>query len=214
MTSTIRAVRVHRFSGLGADGKPLATPGPLREVISIDQIDAPSCADGGVLISANYAGVQYPDALQAQGLYQVKPELPYVPGMDLTGKVLEVGAGVEHVAAGDAVVAQLSTGALAEIVAVNARNVWKAPRGVPLAKCANIGRNFFAAYHSLKDIGEVGAGNLVLVDGASGGVGMAAIELAKAMGAKSDRGREQPGEDGTAGRGGRRPRSLLRARSR
>jgi NADPH:quinone reductase-like Zn-dependent oxidoreductase len=184
MTLKIRALRVHRFSGLDSVGKPLSTPGPLSEVISIDEIDAPRCTDGYVLISANYAGVQYPDALQAQGLYQVKPELPYVPGMDLTGKVLEVGAGVHHVAVGDTVVAQMSTGALAEIVAVDARNVWKAPKGVPLAKCSNIGRNYFAAYHSLKDIGEVGAGHLVLVDGASGGVGMAAIELAKAMGAK------------------------------
>jgi len=98
MTSKIKAVRVHRFSGLDAAGKQLATPGPLSEVISIDEIDPPRCDDGQVLIAANYGGVQYPDALQAQGLYQVKPELPYVPGMDLTGTVLEVGAGVQHVA--------------------------------------------------------------------------------------------------------------------
>lgn len=184
MTSKIKAVRVHRFSGLDAEGKPLATPGPLSDVISIDQVDPPRCGSGQVLIAANYAGVQYPDALQAQGLYQVKPELPYVPGMDLTGTVLEVASGVQHVAPGDRVVAQMSIGALAEIVAVDARNVWKAPTGVPLSHCSNIGRNFFAAYHSLKDIGEVRSGDLVLVDGASGGVGMASIELAKAMGAQ------------------------------
>ena len=71
----------------------------------------------------------------------------------------------------------MSIGALAETVAVDARNVWKAPAGVPLSHCSNIGRNFFAAYHSLKDIGEVRSGDLVLVDGASGGVGMASIEL-------------------------------------
>ena len=106
MSSKIKAVRVHRYSGLDQDGKPLAVPGPLSEVISIDEIDAPPCTDGHVLIAANYAGVQYPDALQAQGLYQQKPELPYVPGMDLTGRVLEVGAGVDHVAVGDRVIAQ------------------------------------------------------------------------------------------------------------
>ncbi|MGD9720141.1 MAG: NADPH:quinone oxidoreductase family protein [Pirellulales bacterium] len=184
MTAKIKAVRVHRFSGLDAEGKPLAKPAPLSEVISIDEVDPPRCGDGQVLIAANYAGVQYPDTLQAQGLYQVKPELPYVPGMDLTGTVLEVGAGVQHVEPGDRVVAQMSIGVLAEMVAVDGRNVWKAPAGVPLAQCANIGRNFFAAYHSLKDIGEIGPGSLVLVDGASGGVGMAAIELAKAMGAQ------------------------------
>ena len=57
----------------------------------IDEIDAPSCTDGHVLVSTNYVGVQYPDMLQAQGLYQEKPELPYVPCMDMTGTVLEVG---------------------------------------------------------------------------------------------------------------------------
>ncbi len=136
-----------------------------------------------MLVSANYAGVQYPDALQAQGLYQERPPLPYIPGMDLTGTVLEVGPGVSGFNEGDRVISQVGVGALAEIVRVDARSVWKAPDNVPLSKCANIGRNFFAAYHSLKIIGEVGPGDLVLVDGASGGVGMAAIQLAKAMGA-------------------------------
>ena len=134
-------------------------------------------------MSASYAGVQYPDALQAQGLYQEKPPLPYVPGMDLTGTVFEVGPGVSGLHEGDRVIAQVSTGALAEVVRVDARAAWKAPDNVPLSKCANLGRNFFPAYHSLKIIGEVGPGDLVLVDGASGGVGMAAIQLAKAMGA-------------------------------
>ena len=143
----------------------------------------PECEEGHVLISANYAGVQYPDALQAQGLYQERPPLPYVPCMDLTGTVLEVGPGVSGFRAGDRVIAQMRTGALAEVVRVDAESVWKAPDNVHLSKCANIGRNFFAAYHSLKIIGEVGRGDLVLVDGASGGVGMAAIQLAKAMGA-------------------------------
>lgn len=184
MSSKIHAVRVHRYSGLDPEGKPLAAPGPLVDVMSIDEIDAPRCTDHHVLISVHYAGVQYPDALQAQGLYQLKPELPYVPGMDVTGRVLEVGAGVSHVKVGDRVIAQMHIGALAEQALVNAQCVWKAPDNVPLSKCANIGRNFFAAYHSLKVIGEVKRGDLVLVDGASGGVGMAAIELAKAMGAQ------------------------------
>lgn len=184
MGSRIKAVRVHRYAGLDEQGKPLPQPGPLADVIHIDEIDAPACQDGHVLIAANYAGVQYPDALQAQGLYQHKPELPYVPGMDLTGRVMEVGAGVEHVQPGDRVVAQMSIGALAELVLVDGQAVWKAPDNVHLSKLSNIARNFFAAYHSLKNIGEVGPGSLVLVDGASGGVGMAAIELAHAMGAK------------------------------
>jgi len=183
MRSKIKAARVCRYAGLDENGKPLASPVPLRDVLTIVEIDALSCTDGHVLVSANYVGVQFPDALQAQGLYQEKPELPYVPCMDMTGTVLEVGAGVDHLAVGDRVIAQMGVGALSEIVLVNAQSVWKAPDGVHLSKCSNIGRNFFAAYHSLKVIGEVGEGDLVLVDGASGGVGMATIELAKAMGA-------------------------------
>ena len=196
MSSQMKAVRVHRYAGLGPDGKPLPVPGPLSEVISIDQIEAPRCTAGHVLIAGNYAGVQYPDALQAQGLYQVKPELPYVPGMDLTGRVLEVGAGVDHVAVGDRVIAQMYTGALAETATVPGHSVWKAPDNVHLSKCANIGRNFFSAYYSLKVIGEVGTGDLVLVDGASGGVGMAAVELAKAMGAQVIAGVSTPEKQG------------------
>ncbi len=184
MTTKIKAVRVHRYAGLDDNGKPVPTPDPLCDVITMDEIDPPTCTDGHVLLSANYAGIQYPDALQAQGLYQEKPDLPYVPGMDMTGTVLEVGAGVEHVAVGDRVIAQQRKGALAEIVLADAESVWKAPDNVHLSQCANIGRNFFAAYHSLKNIADVQPGNLVLVDGASGGVGMAGIELAKAMGAK------------------------------
>ena len=183
MSHLIRAVRCHRYAGLDDNGRPLPTPDPLKGVLSLDEIPAPECEEGHILVSTNYAGVQYPDALQAQGLYQEKPPLPYVPGMDLTGTVVEVGPGVSGLHEGDRVIAQVTSGALAEVVRVDARSVWKAPDNVPLSKCANLGRNFFPAYHSLKIIGEVSPGDLVLVDGASGGVGMAAIQLAKAMGA-------------------------------
>ena len=179
----MKAVRCHRYAGLDQDGKPVPTPDPLREVLSLDEIAEPEGDEGHVLVRTHYAGVQYPDSLQAQGLYQRKPSLPYVPGMDVTGTVLEVGAGVEHLEVGQRVIAVVEVGGLAEVVRVPAESVWKVPDELHLSKCANLGRNFFAAYHSLKVIGEVGAGDLVLVDGASGGVGMAAVELAKAMGA-------------------------------
>ena len=184
MGSPIRAVRCHRYAGLDDSGKPLPTPDPLRKVLSLDEVPVPECEEGHVLVTANYAGVQYPDALQAQGFYQDKPPLPYVPGIDVAGTVLEVGPGVEGFEVGDRVIAQMSTGAMAEVVNADARFLWKAPEDVPLSKCANIGRNYFASYHSLKTIAEVGPGDLVLVDGASGGVGMASIQLAKAMGAQ------------------------------
>jgi NADPH2:quinone reductase len=184
MSQTIKAVRCHRFAALDADGRRKPTSDRLRDVLSLDDIPAPACDDGCVLITTHYAGVQYPDALQAQGLYQESPPLPYVPGMDVSGRVLELGAGAQGLAPGDRVIAQLRLGGLAEIVKARAEHVWKAPDNVPLSTCANLGRNYFPAYHSLKVIGEIGPGDLVLVDGASGGVGMAAIELAKAIGAR------------------------------
>ena len=181
MNNPIRAVRCHRYAGLDDRGRPLPAPVPLRDVLTLDEVPRPANAPGHVLVRAHYAGVQYPDALQAQGLYQHKPDLPYVPGMDVAGVVLETD--VDHLQAGDRVVAQMSIGGLAEVVRVPAASVWRAPAGVDLAACANLGRNFFPAYHSLKVLGEVTADSLVLVDGASGGVGMAAVELARAMGA-------------------------------
>ena len=184
MPSSVKAVRCRRFAGLDADGRPAADPAPLRDVLALEDVPAPACEPGHVLVRTAFAGVQYPDALQAQGFYQHRPELPYVPGMDAAGFVEEAGAGVGHVRPGDRVVAQMSLGALAEVVKAPASNVWPAPAGVDLARCANLGRNFFPAWHSLKVLGEVGPDSLVLVDGASGGVGMAAVELARALGAR------------------------------
>ena len=87
MNELIQAVRCHRYAGLDENGKPVPTPDPLKDVLRLEEIPAPQCTDGQVLIDTYYAGVQYPDALQAQGLYQMKPDLPYVPGMDVTGIV-------------------------------------------------------------------------------------------------------------------------------
>lgn len=114
--------------------------------------------------------------------------------MDVTGVVVEVGGSqvgggrMSALQVGDRVLATMlqhgGTGAMAQFVIAPTSCVYKVPSNLHLSKCANIGRNYFAAYHSLKTIGSVGPGSLVLVDGASGGVGMATIELAKAMGAK------------------------------
>ncbi len=145
MNELIQAVRCHRYAGLDENGKPVPTPDPLKDVLRLEEIPAPPCTDGQVLIDTYYAGVQYPDALQAQGLYQMKPDLPYVPGMDVTGIVKSVGSGVDHVTVGDRVIAQMAIGGLASVISVTATNVWKAPSGIPLAKCANLGRNFFPA---------------------------------------------------------------------
>ena len=163
MTELIQAVRCHRYAGLDKNGKPVTTPDPLKDVLKLEEIPAPPCTDSQVLIDTYYAGIQYPDALQAQGLYQMKPDLPYVPGMDVTGVVKSIGSGVDHVAVGDRVIAQMAIGGLASVISVAATNVWKAPQSIPLAKCANLGRNFFPAYHSLKTLGNVTPGDLSLI---------------------------------------------------
>ena len=117
----------------------------------------------------------------------MRPPLPYIPGMDVSGTILRSSNSEFKI--GDRVIATTTahggTGGLSEICSVPSHLVWKIPSpSVHLSACANIGRNYFAAYHSLKVIGKVTPKSLILVDGASGGVGQATIELAKAMGAK------------------------------
>jgi NADPH2:quinone reductase len=173
--------------------RPRKTPKKVRQILSLDRVPPPTLSsrdDSCVLIQVHFAGIQYPDFLQSQGLYQVKPKLPYVPGMDVTGKVVQVGSNVPPtiLKVGDRVLATMlqegGTGGMSELVKAPASLVHRIPDNVPLEACANIGRNYFAAFHSLSTIGKIGPSSLVLVDGASGGVGMATIELCKAMGAK------------------------------
>ena len=114
--------------------------------------------------------------------------------MDAAGVVTATGQDVDQFEVGDRVIAQMNIGAMAELVSVPEASVWHAPDRLDLSHCANLGRNYFPAYHSLKQIGEIGTGCLVLVDGASGGVGTASIQLAKAMGAKVIAGVGIPGK--------------------
>lgn len=185
----MKAVRCHKFAALSNEEgafKVLEKFTPIRRVMSLDIVPKPEIDKRQVLIETHYAGIQYPDFLQAQGLYQVRPSLPYIPGLDLTGIVVDSSSDKFQV--GDRVFATSTdsggTGALSEYCAVPDHKVWRVPDNIHLSECANLGRNFFAANHSLKTIGNVDSMSLVLVDGASGGVGMATIELAKAMGAK------------------------------
>lgn len=189
----MKAVRCHQFAAIEETEhgyRPRKHRLKLRQALSLDTIPQPgdSIQPNEVLIRTSYAGVQYPDALQAQGLYQIRPPLPYIPAMDVAGTVVGVGAAMTTLRIGDRVTATMlshgGTGGMAQLVVAPSQHVYKIPPTLPLSHCSNIGRNYFAAYHSLKTIGKIGPGSLVLVDGASGGVGMATIELAKAMGAK------------------------------
>lgn len=171
----------------------------LTDILSLDTIPLPSSSThddtllkpNQILIKTMYAGIQYPDYLQTQGLYQVKPKLPYIPGMDMTGIVIKIGSNVSTKTfnVGDRVMAYLiqdgGTGGLADYVLVEQQFVFRIPHTIKnLATVSNIGRNYFAAYHSIKTLGGINPNSVILVDGASGGVGMATIELAKAIGCK------------------------------
>jgi NADPH2:quinone reductase len=166
----MKAVQCHAFAAFSnSGGKPqlLKNFNSLRSVLQMDIIPKPIIEPNHVIIETHYAGIQYPDALQAQGLYQVRPRLPYIPGLDVTGVVIE--SATSNFSKGDRVYATTTqnggTGALAEQTLVSAESVYKIPDNVHLSECANLGRNFFASFHSLKTIGEIDENSLVLVDG-------------------------------------------------
>eukprot|EP00957_Ditylum_brightwellii_P203484 15334812-Ditylum_brightwellii.AAC.1 len=126
----MKAVRCHRYASFDEKGKCLlSTPLPLRDVLSLDDnVLRPTLNnnDDHVLIQTHYAGVQYPDFLQARGLYQHKPTLPYIPGIDVSGTILETSSN-DGLNVGDRVVASSvsNLGCLAEFVKVPTQSVWK-----------------------------------------------------------------------------------------
>ena len=108
--ATMRAVQCNRFAALDASGKVASTISPIRDVLSLKDAPSPTLHNSEkdrnkVLISTHYAGIQYPDFLQAQGLYQIKPQVPYTPGMDVAGIVIDKGSNVpdDQIQVGDRV---------------------------------------------------------------------------------------------------------------
>lgn len=157
--------------------------GPIDQ-LQIKNIHNPSPADDEVVVDVAYASVNFPDTLIVQGLYQMKPTLPFVPGHECSGIVSAVGKDVTSVAIGDRVTVSRSVGAFAEKVVGKAdSSVRKIADGVSLKTAAVISVAYHTSLHALKDLGKLKASETVLVLGASGGTGMAAIEIAKAIGA-------------------------------
>lgn len=139
---------------------------------------------GEVLIDIAYVGVNFPDTLIVQGLYQVKPVVPFVPGHECSGIVRQVGIGVTHLKVGDRVMLSAGTmPAMAEKICVNQYRARKVPDQIPLDIAATIGVAYGTALHALKDMAQLQENETVLVLGASGGTGSAAVEVARAMGA-------------------------------
>ena len=154
------------------------------DALKIGETTVPALGPADVLIRVVAAGVNFPDGLMVQGKYQTKPPLPFTPGSEAAGIIEAVGAEVSSFQAGDPVIAFSGTGGFAEFVAVPATQVFKLPAGADLAVAAGILITYGTSYHALKDRAALRAGETLLVLGAAGGVGLAAVELAALLGAR------------------------------
>jgi NADPH2:quinone reductase len=158
-------------------------PGGPQTLVLQDMPD-PVPGPGQVRVAVRACGVNYPDLLIIQDLYQIKPPRPFAPGSECAGVVDALGAGVANVAVGDRVLLAPVRGGMSELVVGDARNCWKIPDSMPFDEAACLVMTYGTSYHALKDRAALKAGETLLVLGAAGGVGLAAVELGKSMGAR------------------------------
>lgn len=159
------------------------TYGPPSSLV-LEEIESLKARAKEVVVSVKACGINFPDTLIIQGLYQFKPDLPFTPGSDIAGIVKEVGEGVTHLKPGDAVFGFVAHGGLAEEVIVPSHACFPKPKQMDFPIAASFLMAYGTSYHALKDRATLKEGETLLVLGASGGVGLAAVELGKLMGAK------------------------------
>ena len=171
LPATMRALRVSDlvpdFAGCAVEDVPVPTPGP-----------------GEVLLRVRAAALGFPDLLMTEGKYQHRPDLPFTPGTDITGEIAALGEGVTGFEIGDAVVAALSGGGFAQYVLCSASTLRPKPAGMDFAEASAFGVAYLTAYVSLVRRADIQPGEWLLVHGAAGGVGLAAVDLGKALGAR------------------------------
>src|SRR5437879_3115373 len=153
------------------------------ESLRLETFDAMPLAPGEVRVAIRAAGLNFPDVLMAAGEYQLKPELPFTPGMEAAGDVAEVGAEARGVAVGDKVIVKMRHGAFTDEVVVAPSQLTPMPSTFDYAEGATYLAGHGTAYHALIDRGRVEPGEVLLVHGAGGGVGLAAVEIGKMLGA-------------------------------
>ena len=156
----------------------------LPNSLKLKEVEDPVIKEDELLIQVKACSLNFPDTLIIQGLYQFRGEPPFSPGSNIAGVVLEVGSEVMNFKAGDEVIAIMPYGGLAEKVAASAMRCIRKPKNVSMDAAAAFLYTYGTSYYALKDRAELKAGETVLVLGASGGVGLAAVELAKMMGAR------------------------------
>lgn len=154
------------------------------ETLVLEERPDPVAEPGKVVLNIKACGVNYPDVLMIQDMYQFKPERPFAPGGEVAGIVEAVGDGVTHVKPGQRVLASVGWGGMAEKALVDAMRVVPIPDSMPFDEAAAFMMTYGTSYYALKDRGELKAGETLLVTGAAGGVGLSAVELGRAMGAR------------------------------
>jgi len=156
--------------------------GPPESLV-LEEVDEPKPESGQVVVDVEACAVNFPDVLMIQDMYQFKPPLPFSPGAEVAGTVSAVGDNVSDLSVGDRVLASPGWGGLAEKVAVAARAAIKVPDSIDLVHASSFLYAYGTSHYALKDRGHLQPGETLLVLGAAGGVGLAAVELGAAMGA-------------------------------
>lgn len=154
------------------------------ETLTLEELPTPTPQNGEVLIRIRAAGVNFPDTLIIRDLYQIKPQRPFSPGGEVAGEVEAIGKGVTHLAPGDRVLAMGACGGFASHMIAPNSQVVKIPDAMPFEEAACFILTYGTSYHALKNRADIKPGETILILGAAGGVGVAAIELAKASGAR------------------------------
>jgi len=158
--------------------RELGPPGRLR----LERFESRPLAPGQVRVAIRAAGINFPDILMAAGEYQLKPELPFTPGMEAAGDVVEVN-GADGVAVGDRVIVKMRHGGYSDEAVVSPSQLTAMPSTFDYAESATFLAAHGTGYHGLVDRGQLQPGEVLLVHGAGGGVGLAAVEIGKLLGA-------------------------------
>jgi len=159
-----------------------AVGGP--ETLTLDEVETPVPGEGQVLVAVRACAINYPDTLMIRDMYQFKPPRPFAPGGEIAGVVEAVGAGVTRWKVGDRVLSGIGHGGLAEKVVIDEGRPFPIPHGVSFEKASALLMTYGTNIHGLLDRGRLKPGETLLVLGAAGGVGLAAVELGKAFGAR------------------------------
>ncbi len=151
--------------------------------VSLAHLPVAERRPGEILVAVRAASLNYPDLLMTRGAYQFKPALPFISGLEMAGEVLEADPD-SGFSPGDRVMGGAKTGAFAELASLPATALKRIPPGLDFAQAASLGAAYTTAYTALVEIGDLREGQWVLIHGASGGVGLAACDLARARGAR------------------------------